>query len=240
MSATTTNCAPRYLTGTKFGDGRGNVVFAAEYYKREAAFDKNRSFYTDSYKDPTVGGNFIGFIFGENGWNQLFNPGQSATRSNRHSVGRAHIQLSADSTAAIARSMAALQCRTVRSGIRTASTGHGLGRPADRQLPLFARQHLRQYEVHDTVNLRPARTARRSHPGAEVQRDRGLHVQSADALCVHGIGQVRHHGQAPFRVQCPLFTEHYARPSWRAPTPAMAGKRRCRTTPRRTARSIRR
>lgn len=67
------------LTGTKFGDGRGNVVFAAEYYNRKAAYDKNRSFYTNGYKDPTIGGNFIGFIFGENDWNQLFNPANSAT-----------------------------------------------------------------------------------------------------------------------------------------------------------------
>jgi outer membrane receptor protein involved in Fe transport len=67
------------LAGTKFADGRGNVVFAAEYYDRKAAFDKKRDFYTDAYKDPTVGGNFIGFVFGENDWNQLFNPANGAT-----------------------------------------------------------------------------------------------------------------------------------------------------------------
>jgi len=62
------------IMGTKFADNRGNVVFAAEYYDRKAAYDKNRDFYTDSYKDPTVGGNFIGFVFGANGYNLLFNP----------------------------------------------------------------------------------------------------------------------------------------------------------------------
>jgi len=61
------------IAGTKFADGRGNMVFAAEYYNRKAAYDKNRSFYTDAYADPTVGGNFIGFIMGANGWNAFTN-----------------------------------------------------------------------------------------------------------------------------------------------------------------------
>jgi iron complex outermembrane recepter protein len=62
------------IAGTKIADNRGSIVFAAEYYNRDGAFDKNRRFYTDAYADPTVGGNFLGFIFGANGWNQLFNP----------------------------------------------------------------------------------------------------------------------------------------------------------------------
>jgi outer membrane receptor protein involved in Fe transport len=67
------------ITGTDIADGRGNIVFAAEYYDRKAAFDKNRDFYTEGYKDPTVPGNFIGFIFGENGYNNLFNPANAGT-----------------------------------------------------------------------------------------------------------------------------------------------------------------
>jgi outer membrane receptor protein involved in Fe transport len=67
------------IAGTKIADGRGNLVFAAEYYDRKAAYDKNRSFYTDAYKDPTVGGNFLGFVFGVNGWNTLTNGPNSAT-----------------------------------------------------------------------------------------------------------------------------------------------------------------
>ena len=62
------------IAGTKIADNRGTIVFAAEYYNRGGAYDNNRRFYTDSYKDPTVGGNFIGFLFGANGWNQLFSP----------------------------------------------------------------------------------------------------------------------------------------------------------------------
>ncbi|MDR2216380.1 MAG: TonB-dependent receptor [Nevskiaceae bacterium] len=62
------------LVGTGFGEGRGHVTFAAEYYDRQAAYDKNRSFYTDAWKDPSVGGNFLGFLFGANGYHMLSNP----------------------------------------------------------------------------------------------------------------------------------------------------------------------
>jgi iron complex outermembrane recepter protein len=56
------------IAGTKIADNRGNIVFAAEYYDRKAAFEKNREFYTDGWADPTVGGNFLGFVFGANGY----------------------------------------------------------------------------------------------------------------------------------------------------------------------------
>ena len=61
------------LMGSKFADGRGNVVFAAEYYNREAAYEKNRDFYKKGWADPTVGGNFLGFVFGVNGYNPSSN-----------------------------------------------------------------------------------------------------------------------------------------------------------------------
>ncbi|MEP7313147.1 MAG: TonB-dependent receptor [Pseudomonadota bacterium] len=67
------------ITGSEIAEGRGNIVFAAEYYNRKAAFDKNRDFYTDGYKDPSVPGNFIGFVMGVNGYNNLFNPANAAT-----------------------------------------------------------------------------------------------------------------------------------------------------------------
>ncbi|RYG68752.1 TonB-dependent receptor, partial [bacterium] len=34
------------IMGSSIGDGRGNLVFASEYYERKAALDKNRDFYT--------------------------------------------------------------------------------------------------------------------------------------------------------------------------------------------------
>ena len=57
------------IAGTKVADNRGHIVFATEYYNREAAFEKNRDFYTRGWADPTVGGNFLGFVMGLNGWN---------------------------------------------------------------------------------------------------------------------------------------------------------------------------
>jgi iron complex outermembrane recepter protein len=71
------------IAGTKLADGRGNLVFAAEYYDRQAAYDKKRKFYTDAYEDPTVGGNFLGFVFGANGYSsQTFGtPNANAIRA---------------------------------------------------------------------------------------------------------------------------------------------------------------
>jgi iron complex outermembrane recepter protein len=40
------------LMGTKFADGNGNLIIGLEYYDREAAYQKNRSFYTDAWGDP--------------------------------------------------------------------------------------------------------------------------------------------------------------------------------------------
>lgn len=56
------------IAGTRIADGRGNLVFAAEFYDRKASYDKNRKFYKDAWADPTVGGNFIGFVMGANGY----------------------------------------------------------------------------------------------------------------------------------------------------------------------------
>src|SRR5690606_26051033 len=49
---------------------RGNVTFGMEAYDRKAAYERNRDFYTDSWSDPTVGGDF--FVFGYNGFNTAF------------------------------------------------------------------------------------------------------------------------------------------------------------------------
>ncbi len=40
------------IAGTKISDGKGNIVFAAEYYDRQAAFLKNRDFWTDCLGGP--------------------------------------------------------------------------------------------------------------------------------------------------------------------------------------------
>ncbi len=59
------------LFGTNFAEGRGNVTFETEYYSRDAAYRNNRSFFTDSFKDPTVGSPDF-FVFGYNGFNTAF------------------------------------------------------------------------------------------------------------------------------------------------------------------------
>jgi len=67
------------IAGSAVGDGRGHIVFATEYYDRKAMFNKNRDFYRNAWKDPSVPGNFLGFVFGENGVNNLFNPANATT-----------------------------------------------------------------------------------------------------------------------------------------------------------------
>lgn len=44
------------LAGTTFDDDRGNVMVGVEHYDRGLTPQSNRDFYTDSWKDPTVGG----------------------------------------------------------------------------------------------------------------------------------------------------------------------------------------
>jgi iron complex outermembrane recepter protein len=64
------------VMGTNFAEGRGNLTMSAEYYEREAAMEVNRSFYTNAWSDPTVGGDF--FFFGYNG----YAPGTNAPNVN--------------------------------------------------------------------------------------------------------------------------------------------------------------
>lgn len=67
------------IAGTKFADNRGNIVLSTEYYRRDGAYEKNRDFYTDMWKDPTVPGNFLGLVMGENGYNTGTTPYNVAT-----------------------------------------------------------------------------------------------------------------------------------------------------------------
>jgi iron complex outermembrane recepter protein len=42
------------LMGSKIADGRGNILMGLEYYDRDAAYQKNRTFFTDAYTDPNA------------------------------------------------------------------------------------------------------------------------------------------------------------------------------------------
>jgi outer membrane receptor protein involved in Fe transport len=61
------------IVGADVSDGRGNITVAMEYYQRERALNKERDFFTDAWKSPDVGGNFIGFLQGINGYSCAFN-----------------------------------------------------------------------------------------------------------------------------------------------------------------------
>ncbi|HEY4210765.1 MAG TPA: TonB-dependent receptor [Steroidobacteraceae bacterium] len=68
------------LGGSKLASGKGHVTFGAEYYDREPAYQKNRSFFTDGWADPNTPGNFLGFFQGPSGYYtgtnlQTTNPG---------------------------------------------------------------------------------------------------------------------------------------------------------------------
>src|SRR4029077_19205585 len=39
------------LIGSKIANGRGNIVMGLEYYNRDAAYQKNRKFFTESFTD---------------------------------------------------------------------------------------------------------------------------------------------------------------------------------------------
>jgi len=42
------------LMGTKFADGKGNIIMGAEYYDRAGAYQRNRDFFKDSWTDPNA------------------------------------------------------------------------------------------------------------------------------------------------------------------------------------------
>ena len=56
------------LFGTDFSEGRGNITLAVEHYNREAAYERNRSYYTNQWKDPNQGSDDL-FFYGSGGYN---------------------------------------------------------------------------------------------------------------------------------------------------------------------------
>ena len=65
------------ILGTDVSDGRGNITVGFEYYDRKEALEIDRSFYTDSWNDPTVDGEL--FFQGYNGFTVGFNRANDAT-----------------------------------------------------------------------------------------------------------------------------------------------------------------
>ena len=74
------------LGGSKLASGRGRVTFAAEYYDRQGAYERNRRFYREGWADPNTPSNFLGFFMGPSGYYtgtnlQTTNPGGGARGS---------------------------------------------------------------------------------------------------------------------------------------------------------------
>lgn len=65
------------VMGTDVVDGRGNITVGFEYYDRKEALEVDRDFFTDSWNDPTVGGEL--FFQGINGFTVAFNRANDAT-----------------------------------------------------------------------------------------------------------------------------------------------------------------
>ena len=65
------------ILGTDVVGGRGNITVGFEYYDRKEALELDRSFYTDAWNDPTVGGEL--FQQGFNGMTVAFNRASDVT-----------------------------------------------------------------------------------------------------------------------------------------------------------------
>ncbi len=65
------------IMGTDVFDGRGNITVGFEYYDRKEALEVDRDFFTDSWNDPTVGGEL--FQQGFNGMTVGFNRASDVT-----------------------------------------------------------------------------------------------------------------------------------------------------------------
>jgi iron complex outermembrane receptor protein len=65
------------IVGADIAGGRGNITAGFEYYDRKEALEIDRSFYTDSWNDPTVPGEL--FMQGYNGMTVGFNLPSDAT-----------------------------------------------------------------------------------------------------------------------------------------------------------------
>ncbi|MES2604696.1 MAG: TonB-dependent receptor [Pseudomonadota bacterium] len=56
------------VMGTDFADGDGNITVAVEHYSREEAYERNRDFYTDQWRDPNQLTDDL-FFYGSAGFN---------------------------------------------------------------------------------------------------------------------------------------------------------------------------
>ncbi len=146
------------IMGTKVGDGKGNITFGAEYYRRDAAYERNRDFFRNSWSDPNVASNDL-FVFGYNGYNSGFTPPNAAALARcSRSVG---------------------PTRSVRTGIRAyARTPTTCSRacdstrtaPCSRSSATSAPATTRASSTASTTRCRTRTTQRRRRPGCRSTR----------------------------------------------------------------------
>jgi outer membrane receptor protein involved in Fe transport len=72
------------LMGTRFSEGKGNMVLGLEYYDRNVAYQRNRDFYTDAWKDPNAPQSQANafFVQGYSGYSAGFAGGPSTAAFN--------------------------------------------------------------------------------------------------------------------------------------------------------------
>src|SRR6478609_7363911 len=226
------------IMGTKFAENRGNVVFAAEYYDRKGAYDKNRDFYTDAYKDPTVGGNFIGFVMGVNGYNSTTygNPNINAVRS----------VAGAPANGAVCAFGTATNCngfsaRFNDNGSVFLPAGNAYNVPTWGQGYddfVYSKQTVYNSSLCTSTNATACTTGPTLVDITKYDETEGYTSSPRRA----SLSWARRTTTSPTSCTCSpvrALPRALRKPSWPAPMPASAGKSRCRTTPPSTARSIR-
>ena len=61
------------LMGSKIADGKGNIIMGLEYYNRDESYQKNHSFYSDSWNDPNTSA--TNSFFSQEGTSGIFTEG---------------------------------------------------------------------------------------------------------------------------------------------------------------------
>ena len=193
------------IAGTKIGDDRGNIVFAAEYYDREAPSTRTASSTPMPMPIPRSAATSSASYSVPTATTQQCNAPNAAMPWVRPWAAPATGVVHASTAAALFNGLA-LQpgfFDLYPCGRQRTRPGRGA---ASRDFRYSRRQCLQQRALQYGQPRRPAQRSD-GHPAAEVQRDRGLHFVAPDALFVHGFGQVRHHGQGALLLQRPLRAE---------------------------------
>ena len=215
------------IMGTKVADGKGHIVVATEYYKRDPAYQKNRDFFTQGWNDPTVQGNFLQLRVRRERLQHRPESGQPGNASTRwQPVGP--------------RGIACVSARRLAPSPSFRFNPDGtIFFPAGNNMASWKGAALdgRTYSTYlgyntvridNTLAARPEIPASDSH--REVQRNRGLRELAPDALLDHGDGVTTTSPITSSSSRTRASRRAERRRSSPAPTRASVGKRRFRST----------